>query len=221
MAEKKSPGNDGLPIEFYKTFWKDVKNLVMDSYTDSLLVGQMAPSQRQSVIRLIRKKDKDPAELKNWRPISLMNVDTKILSTVLTERLKRALDRCISSEQLGFMAGKLMAEGNRLIDLLTDYVEAKNESGIVAGVDFAKAFDSISHEYIIKLLRGLIQVLSSTWRTYATTTAPLKPLAEEPVAAQEKCIGTHSENSKLQNEEEEAEKLMVGGKQRCKKRKNS
>jgi hypothetical protein len=65
-----------------------------------------------------------------------------------------------------------------------------------------------------------IQLLSSTWRTYATTTAPLKrpgPLAEEPVAAQEKCIGTHSENSKLQNEEEEVEKLMVGEKQRCKK----
>jgi hypothetical protein len=114
----------------------------MSSISDSLLLGTMSPSQRQSVIRLIRKKDKDPAELKNWRPISLMNIDTKILSTVLTERLKLALyfDR---------------TGGNRLIDLLTDYVEVNDETGIIAGVDFAKAFNSISHQYIIKLLRNL------------------------------------------------------------------
>jgi hypothetical protein len=74
---------------------------------------------------------------------------------VLTERLKLALDKCILTEQLGFMSGKLMVEGNRLIDLLTDYVEANDKTGIIAGVDFAKAFNSISHQYIMKLLRNL------------------------------------------------------------------
>jgi hypothetical protein len=79
MAKGKAPGNDGLPVEFYRTFWKEVKEPLFQALKESLLIGEMSASQRQSVIRLLRKKDKDPAELKNWRPISLMNVDTKIL----------------------------------------------------------------------------------------------------------------------------------------------
>jgi hypothetical protein len=65
------------------------------------------------------------------------------------------------------MSGKLMAEGNRLIDLLIDYTHAKEETGLIAGVDFAKAFDSISHKYILTLLEmiGLPDYFTDAIRT--------------------------------------------------------
>ena len=69
-ALNKTPGNDGLPIEFYQTFWIAVGELLVESFNESFLKGEMSPSQRQAVITLIEKKDQDRCNIKNWRPIS-------------------------------------------------------------------------------------------------------------------------------------------------------
>ena len=84
-------GNDGLPIEFYRTFWNSDEALFVESFNESLIKGEMSPSQRQAVITQIEEKDQDRCDLKNWRPISLLNVDAKIASKVIAERLKRVL----------------------------------------------------------------------------------------------------------------------------------
>ena len=73
----KVPGNDGLSIEFYKTFWDLIGDLLVASFNEYFANGTMSPSQRQAVITLIEKKDQDRCDLKNWRPISLLNVDAK------------------------------------------------------------------------------------------------------------------------------------------------
>ena len=80
FALSKVPGNDGLPVEFYQTFWDPVGELLVECFNESFSNGEMSPSQRQVVITLIEKKDQDPCDLKNWRPISLLNVDAKIAS---------------------------------------------------------------------------------------------------------------------------------------------
>ena len=77
FALSKTPGNDGLPIEFYQTFWNSVGELLVESFNESFIKGEMSPSQRQAIITLIEKKDQDSCDLKNWRPISLLNVDAK------------------------------------------------------------------------------------------------------------------------------------------------
>ena len=77
FAINKTPGNDGLPIEFYQTFWNSVGELLVESFNESFIKGEMSPSQRQAIITLIEKKDQDSCDLKNWRPISLLNVDAK------------------------------------------------------------------------------------------------------------------------------------------------
>ena len=104
------------------------------------------------MIRLIQKKGKDPGVLANWRPISLMATDTKVLSRVLAERIKPFLDKLISAEQLAFVAGRQMVEGNRLIEYLIEYSISTGRRGLVVAIDFKKAFDSISHEYLFGLL---------------------------------------------------------------------
>ena len=79
----KSPGNDGLPYEFYKKFWSDIKDPLMESLREGLSEGKLSTSQRQSIIRLIPKKGKSPIFVKNWRPLNQSNCDQKLLAKFL------------------------------------------------------------------------------------------------------------------------------------------
>ena len=92
----KTPGNDGLTPEFYKKFWNLLGHLLTDSLNCSYLHGELSNSQKQAIIRLIEKKGKDRRYIKNWRPISLLNVDTKIASKALALRLDLCLAVVIS-----------------------------------------------------------------------------------------------------------------------------
>ena len=89
LKNNKSPGNDGLAAEFYKHFWPVLGNLLVDSLNAAHITGKLSNSQRQAVIRLIEKKDKDKRYIENWRPISLLNVDYKIESKALATRLEK------------------------------------------------------------------------------------------------------------------------------------
>ena len=80
MPYGKSPGHDGLTKEFYEHFWDDLKFYFINSLKQSKIDGNLSISQRQAIIKLIAKKDRDKRFVKNWRPISLLNVNTKILS---------------------------------------------------------------------------------------------------------------------------------------------
>ena len=76
MQNNKSPGNDGLTKEVFVTFWKDIKDVFLNSCRAAKLKKEWSTSQRQAVIKLIEKKDKDKKRfIKNWRPISLLNMD--------------------------------------------------------------------------------------------------------------------------------------------------
>ena len=84
----KAPGNDGLPVEFYGKFWEIISEPFVDCVNEIFTSGEMFRSQKQAVITLIEKKGKDRSLLENWRPISLVNVDAKIISKVLAIRIK-------------------------------------------------------------------------------------------------------------------------------------
>ena len=73
----KTPGNGGIPIEFYKQFWPLISDSFIRCVNEYFEKGEMSYSQKQAVITLIEKKGKDRSFLENWRPISLVNVDTK------------------------------------------------------------------------------------------------------------------------------------------------
>ena len=84
----KSPGNDGLTVEFYKFFWNIVGELLVASLNYSYDVGELSNSQKKAIIILLHgKKDKDKRHISNWRPISLINVDVKIGSKAIAKRL--------------------------------------------------------------------------------------------------------------------------------------
>ncbi|XP_068723427.1 D(2) dopamine receptor A-like [Montipora capricornis] len=64
--KNKSPGDDGLTVEFYKTFWNKVGNLVVDSLNFAYEYGELSNSQKEAVVALIEKKDRDKRDLSHW-----------------------------------------------------------------------------------------------------------------------------------------------------------
>ena len=95
----------------------------MESFNESFIKGEMNPSQRQAVITLIVKKDQDRCDLKNWRPISLLNIDAKIASKVIAERLKRVLPNLIPENQSGYVPGQSICENIRSILDIMEYTK--------------------------------------------------------------------------------------------------
>ena len=88
FAVAKSPGTDGLTTEFLKYFWPELKTLIVGRFNYAFTNGSLSISQRGGIISLIPPKNKDKTILENLRPISLLNVDYKILTKVLANRLE-------------------------------------------------------------------------------------------------------------------------------------
>jgi len=148
----KAPGNDGLTIEFYKRFWNEIGECLVESFNYSYKYGELSSSQRQAVITLLDKKGKDSLLLKNWRPISLLNVDYKIITKVLSERLKPLLPYLIHYNQTGYVEGRFIGDAIRTVIDVMEITDKQNIPGILMCVDFQKAFDSIEWNYIMKVL---------------------------------------------------------------------
>ena len=135
-----SPGNDGLTIEFYKSFWSLLKTPLYNSVVYSKSHGSLSISQRQVIIKLLVKKDKDTRYIENWRPISLLNVDTKIISKGLANRLKDTLPDIISHDQTAYVKGRFIGESTRLISDILEVTETFNVGGYILTADIEKSF---------------------------------------------------------------------------------
>ena len=108
LKNKKTPRCDGLPMEWYKMFWKQIGPLVHKVILYVIKQGKLHLSARRGIICLIPKKDRDSLFLKNWHPITLLNTDYKILVKVISARFKIVLDNLISKHQTGLcQAGSL------------------------------------------------------------------------------------------------------------------
>ena len=148
----KSPGEDGLPSEFYKVFWNDIKVYLVNCYKLAFEMGKLGISQRRGIICLIPKKDKDPIILKNWRPISLLNQDYKLLAKSIAERIKSCLKNIIHNDQTGFLKGRYIGENIVKICDILNYCEEEDIPALLITIDFEKAFDLLNWKFIDKSL---------------------------------------------------------------------
>ena len=153
MQNGKSPGCDGFTVEFYKVFWKNIKLLFVESINYGFEKGKLSVDQKRGIITLIPKKDKIRTLLKNWRPISLLNTDYKILTKCLAMRLHGVLPSIINLDQTGFLKGRYIGENIRTISDIIDYTSLRHQPGIILLLDFEKAFDTIKWSFIINSLK--------------------------------------------------------------------
>ena len=109
-----------------------------------------------SINRAIDKKDKDHSILNNWRPNSLLNTDVKILSKILEFRIKKILPNIIHHNQSDNVEGRYIGETIRTIYDIMEFTKNESISGILAFLDFEKAFDSIEWNFISRCLEFFV-----------------------------------------------------------------
>ncbi|CAH2329460.1 Hypothetical predicted protein [Pelobates cultripes] len=150
----KSPGPDGLMAEFYQQFCDLLAPHLTEVFNESLAQGLLPPSMRTSALILLSKPNVlDTADVGNWRPISLLNVDRKVLAKILMKRVQGLVRRVLSTSQY------CSIEGRTVFDAVFEVREAlkkcrDGERGIyLLALDQSKAFDRVDHRYLWSVLR--------------------------------------------------------------------
>ena len=144
MKNNKSPGSDGFSAEFFKFFYNDIKTFIKRAINEGYREGKLSVTQKQGLITCLPKGDKPKQFLKNWRPITLLNVICKMASGCIAERIKSVLTKLISEDQTGFKNGRYIGENTRLMYDILHITDTLNIPGLLLMVDFEKAFDSVS-----------------------------------------------------------------------------
>ena len=150
FENNKSPGNDGLTVEFNKTFWNSLGNLLVDCLNCLYDSGELSNTQKQAIIKLIEKKGKDKRHISNWRPISLINVDTKIGSKPIAKRLQKVLPKIKHFNQNAYVKGRTILDAVRTIYDILDYTERYKINGMLVAIDFQKVFHSVNRGFMFK-----------------------------------------------------------------------
>ena len=130
----KAPGPDSLSVEFYLTFWSHLRPLLVEVFNEGLRVLELCDSMKTSITHLVYKKD-DWRNLKNWRPISLLNVDSKICSKAISLRLSKVLDSIVDPDQTCSVPGRSIASNLFLLRDVLDHIERTGEMGILISLD--------------------------------------------------------------------------------------
>ena len=126
--------------------------LLVEVFNECLRVSDLCDSMKSSVTRLVHKKD-DKRCLKNWRPISLLNVDYKICLKAFSLRLSKVLDSIIDPDQMCSVPGRSIVSNLQLIRDTLDFIDRTGEPGILVSLDQEKAFDRVNRSFLLRLLK--------------------------------------------------------------------
>ncbi|XP_042146149.1 uncharacterized protein LOC121835743 [Ixodes scapularis] len=154
MKNGSAPGPDGLPAEFYRTFWHILGNFftaVVRAYFEDLL---LPPSFRLGRIVLIPKEGGDHADPGAWRPITLLNSDYKLLAATLASRLQTFLPELVNPRQTCSVSGRSIHTLTTLTRDILEFTRSRRANGLLVSLDQAKAFDRVEHQYLLGVLDG-------------------------------------------------------------------
>ncbi len=152
LSEQKSPGIDGLPIEFYKKIWPLLKKEFVKILNFILSQNLLTETQNTALITLIHKGGEKDL-LKNYRPISLLCSDYKILAKILTNRIKKTLPIIISQEQTGGMTNRQITQNlNSYRNIITHFTEENPNNAAIVSLDFEKAYDRVDRQFLYKVM---------------------------------------------------------------------
>ena len=147
----KSPGSDGIGIEWYKVYKHDVSPILVEVFREMERTGVVQDRMVEGVITILYKKG-SKLDLENYRPISLLNVDYKILTRILANRMKRVIGEVVQPTQCYSIPGRDIADTIGTIRDVIEHMKRDRIGGVVVGIDWNKAFDRVEHEFLFRVL---------------------------------------------------------------------
>lgn len=158
----KSPGPDGIPTEVWRWCKDQLATLLASLFTAIFSTNRLPAGFNNGAITAIYKGKGDNANLANYRPITLLNTDYRILAKVLAIRWGPALGKAIGLEQTAFLPGRLIGENVMFMQMLPDALRAQinkpdagSQAGAVAFLDFQKAYDTVSRDFLFQVMEAV------------------------------------------------------------------
>ena len=147
MAHGKAPGSDGLPMEFFVKSWDVLVLDLVDVLNSCYRCGCLSLSQRRGITSMVFKKG-DRLDARNWRPISLLNVDYKLASRAIAGRLLKVIHSVVNKDQTCEVPGRFIGENVALLRDVVDFASSSNVPVAIISLDQEKAFDRVDWRFI-------------------------------------------------------------------------
>ena len=167
MNPNSAAGPDGMNGYFYQKCWHIIKNDLI-GVVQAFFNGQMIPKQFSHSFIVFLPKVNNPNKMTEFRPISLSNFTSKIISKIVSNRLSPILLSLISPNQSGFVKGRSISQNIMLAQEIIHHIKKPNiGSNVIIKLDIAKAYDRVSWSYICLILRkiGFNEVfIDMVWR---------------------------------------------------------
>jgi len=150
----KAPGPDGYTLKFFKACWEILKEDLMQTIHNFHQRGVFEKSFNATLVALISKKP-GAVELKDFRPISLIGGVYKIISKLITERLKTVIGKLVDEHQMAFLKGRQILDASLLANELVDSRVKQKQPGILCKLDIEKAYDHVNWNFLLKILEDM------------------------------------------------------------------
>ncbi|CAM4717424.1 unnamed protein product [Lepidochelys kempii] len=176
MPTNKSPGMDGLTVEFYRVFWDILGPDLVTVWAESLQSGVLPLSCRRAVLVLLPKKG-DLRNLRNWRPISLLSMDYKIVVKAISLWLGSVLVDVIHPDRTYTVLDYSIFDN---LFMVRDFLEFGRRDGlsfVLLSLDQEKAFDRVDHGYLLSTLQAFgvgPQCVGFLWMLYTSAECLVK-----------------------------------------------
>jgi hypothetical protein len=155
-----APGPDGLPFLFYQKYWEYVKHDIFNLFK-YFQEGSLDLFRLNFAMLTLIPKVENACEMKNFRPISLLNCSFKMFSKMLTLRLEKICNRIIAKEQSAFIRGRYILESVVVAHEVVHSIHKSKATGVILKLDYEKAYDRVNLDFLLEIIR--LRGFGETW----------------------------------------------------------
>ncbi|GKE06748.1 RNA-directed DNA polymerase, eukaryota [Tanacetum coccineum] len=159
----KAPGPDGFSFKLLKKHW-DIFSFDIISYVKEFETKAFIPRGCNSSFITLVPKIKDPLSINEFRPISLIGCQYKIISKILANRLSKVIASVVSEVQMAFIKSRQIIDGPLIVDEIISWAKTQQKKKFFLKVDFEKAFDSLNWSFLDSVMSQM--GFSKRWRKW-------------------------------------------------------